>query len=647
MSRAENYIQSLCVAERVDETISGDVAWGIIADYYKPPRGKHCFNMVSKSDDPPLIYKAPCIGEVRVLNWSSTRKTPNGENDVRPVLQVEVFEVIEPDEFKNIFIEDERAVRQVFKSGFYIYNLVRVAFKAGETILAVRIPSKTGAKKAVLFRNKDKLFFESNSHCPKDFWEAKIEPSPLNVSRFMEKLDIVDISDIREISYKYRLSTCAPDKQRARIFLAETPSVEKPFLPYSPEDFAPVFLRRELDTIRRQEEANKKLTKADITELLNIVQISLDDKENLSQILSITDEDVVEQVLTGLKTLIPNIKQDIIKDGAMSAGLRRLLFNDPEIEALCISEGREMWLQQADALKEERVKDLKNLEGHISDLNGQLEHLYEEMDSLKQAIRSNELVLKEKQNAVKSVSDSLNSSIVDYKNDLSKLVRDAAVGSLGPQPFIIHGEAYRDCELVETLTTSADAIHQVLKHNLNRYIDEDSSSAYARFLSISIRSGYHLAAYSESAQTIADVVSATLSGCSAGTVVCADAGCEFLTIRSAIMAMPERVILVEGLLSCEPDQKVLALTRHCHGKILVFSLDDEYNQERISASVFRQVAMIDHLPEIGKGGLTKSVQQLKDAPEREKNPMPAIWNITVTDKVLPLVKKQKELMQIV
>ena len=644
-------ILSLCVAEHIDDEISGEVAWKIVADYMTPRRGNPYFEAVASADDPPLRYKNPSIGEVSVLNWSQTKKTPSGDMDVRLASQVEVFEVIAPLEFNSIYIEDEDDVRRVLREGFAIYFLVKTAFKAGQTNLVIQIPSKTGLQKGLLIRDKDKFFIQNSGRYAKEFWEAKIEPIPENSSRFIEKMDVVLLEENKEIHYNYRGSAKG---SKSRVFLSESPKVERAFLPYTPEEFAPIFLKRAVDNARKlcTLTSGRKLNKSDMPDILAFLMDALNDRDNTCKLLNIEDEAVATRVLAGLKEMIPSIKEKISQDSQFDVGMRKMLFNDPDIEKLCIEEGKAVWMQQADAEREEKEKALFAIDQKISETQEVKGKLEQEVEGLSQSIEDMKRALAEKKAAVQSVSYGLREAVSEYREDLSRLIRDTACGSMGPMPFVIPGEDY-PCEMLPTDEdgkfkdgTMITAMQKAFTNNLSRYIDDRSANNLAQFIGLSLRGGYHLAVSGDGAKAVADSISLALEGRSAGVVACADAGCEFAAIRSSIMGMSEKVILVEGLLSCEPDQKVLAVARHCPGKIFVFSIDDEFNQDKISSSVYHRIAMVGKLSGLGDGNSLKRLMRLPEMPELPNSASATIWSVRVPDGVTGYMVRQKELMHI-
>lgn len=585
MARTDIF-KSLCIAEYKDGQSQNGIGWKVLADYDTPRRGSQYRFSAVEPGDPYLPCKPSVgIGEVGVFEWSETRKTPSGEMDVRPVTGVDVYEMIFPSEFSEVYMEDEAAVRNVLMNGFSVYSYTGNAYCNGETHLAVFIPSRGSSRTAIILHPEDRDKFDFNRQPVNKpspyFWTVKLV-NKLE-SKFVEKLDIVHLDNIPDVPYIY---SGARDTAQPRRFLEMAPKAVDFLLPYSATDFANIFFKREMDSIRKTQvlSSGRKLTKSDMRELLNLLESSVKNVDNVKARLAIENTDVAACVMKGMEELIPSLRADILQDSQLSSDLRALLFEDEEIYMHCLEAGRDDWLKTHEAEVAAKKAELEAASAEIASVGEKKAALETACNELKAQIQKLEDEKEQRKAAIQDVNDGLQSAIATYRSDLSMLIAEMGC-SVGPMPYVIPGK----------LAADAEETDNALTHNLGQILVSNQVAPVTAYLTAALKAGYQIAVPGEMAKLVADAISMAQDGQTAGTVVCVDETSDFSVVRSAVMSMTGSVVLVEGMLASEPDSKVLALARHCPGKTLIFSIDDSMNQEKISGSVFCRVAMLDDM----------------------------------------------------
>lgn len=639
---AKDIIKSLCVAEHIDTDPTGEIAWRTIADCNTPPRqpDKIRLYQVDKAQETTLRYKAPKIGEVAILEWLDSPPAAGTEiREARGIQNQTVYELIDPMEFKGIYIEDENDIRRVLKEGFALFETPKTSFKAGQTALVVILPSKTGKTYGLVINEKDKLFISKPVDMPKSFWEAKIEAKPEDPKRFVEKMSVVQLDDMKEVQYTYG-GFSATAGAKARRFLDSEPKVVRSFLPYSPEEFAPILLKRELALAAKNcnLSTGRKLTKVELNEIFSFIETSLKEQTSITDTLKIDDPEVIELVSKGVMAMMPSIKKDAETDGGFTDNLRKLLFSDESIREICMKQARKDW--ESDNAKEIQAKqtELRDLESKVSKKEEKEQELAIHCNRLETHLKELSDEIKQKESALNNVANGLHAVVASYRGDLAKLIASSGCNGLAALPITIPGYT------IDGLESSPTA----LIRNLTSFLKPDDAKTVASYLEQSVQDGYHIAVGDEYAALVADALSLAQEGKTADVVVRTDRDCDFASIRAAIINATSQVVLVEGVLGCTEDYQVLALARHCQGKIIVFSIDDAYNAQKISASVFRRVAMVSNL-QYHEAAQLMDQQKLKNSIVRPEmfTPNPNVWKKKAGNQdINKFITRQRELMQL-
>lgn len=570
----QNSIISLCVAEYISPG-SSEVKWRRVADYFAPPGRSAAFYEFREKVEY-VDYTSPQVTacDVKVLDWSPSRRHPNGQLDVSVLNQVPACEVIDALEFRDIFIEDEGAVRHILRTGFAVSDIVKAAFSRGNTSLAVVIPSRMQGRRALLVTDRTRILF-STDMAPKGFCMASIVDKPLDYNRFTESFPVVDIDSVDTIRYSYAYSAAG----FPRTFLSCRPTELCKFVPYSASDFAPIYLQRQLAVAAKNMRLSggRGLTKADIVAILDVAKTSLDDCGSVSEILKISDTDVVVNIAAELKMLLPEISAKMTQDDSMAEGLRALLWADDEIKRVCIEAARSEWMQSADEERKSVERELGVLRVEVSRRDA-IELECAELET-RLHVLGQEAEIKAAANAKMSVA--LKDVLASYKQDSSKLFTSMG-GFSGSLPLT---ECGRD--------VSVDVVSNAFVSNFEQYMPSEKADALSSFLELAICKGMSFACDGQYANWFADIVSISLSGRTADIVSRADTDCKIAEVISMIEVQRGPVVLVEGVFGCVEDAAVLAISRHCKGKFVVFSADDDYYSNRMSAVVFSRVAQVE------------------------------------------------------
>ena len=573
-----NTTKCMCIGEMVD----GEPRWNVFATYYdNQPHGKPFFHPVRgpKNYLNTAVKSGRCL--VRVFEYNPEKRLPNGSLDVSVCDKIPAIEVTNPPQFRSLSLRDEDAIRRTLKEGFQIPEVCYTAFREGGTQLALIIPSENGAERALLFTDKDKLKLKDKS-MGAGYVTLSIAETPTSGIHALDSIPIANLDYVNKLQYQYTVGATP------RMFLECDPEREPyPLLPYSAEEFAPIYFSR---ILKEQKTAvnlssGRTLTKDDIRTVITFVEESLKDQEKAGEYLQVSDPEVVQKLLSGIRDMLPDIRAALDTDQGSARDIRDMMMADPDIHDKLVQEAKQLWMAEKDEsriMMEQEQAELQQTIARLrktnNDTGAECERLTQKLSQVNRDIQEAEKRAAKQQNYLKEV-------IQSYRHDLATLIRDTGV-TAGPLPYIVPSQPYPNIKKA----------NGALAVNLFTFLPSGYAASLSSFLSIALQRGLHLAVDSTYAPLVANAISYAQSGMTATAVVSTDPNCSFAELKRAIEGAESRVVLVEGVFGSERDLKTLALIRHCVGKILVFSIDEPLNLEEMGASLYRRVAILDDLP---------------------------------------------------
>lgn len=614
---------TLCVSEAVKDA-SGSVknAWKCVSDFLYgnvlrngdinvivDTYGKE--NYFVEHQGSPKYY-----GDVRLFTLANGKMDPIGFNKAKGVSTSKIIEVVEPRELRNISLENATQVQRVLKSGFSIPNVIRACFQSGRTALAVKLPGETGPK-ALIIEDCQMVSWEEDN----GYSFAKIAKTPVNHKTFMANIPVIDMDAAETIAYK------SDETGYTREFVVKHLKYLKPFQPYKPIEFAEMYIRRHLTQAKTNIDlySGRGLTKADIATIMDSVKASLENEDEFSEHLKVDDPETARAIAEGIKESLGTICSNLLQDDTLHEQIRAFMMESDTIKAACIADAKIEWLKSNDEERLNAEKEIKRLAGEIEQQEATLlifGKLQEELDALKR-----EETEQRKKNT--ALQEQLRASLDNYRHNLALLATQmGGVSTNLPLSYI--------GEKVSVAKTASDT---AIRHNLEQYTDAKSAQALSGYIELALAAGLHLAVPGDSAKYLADALSIAADSATAHTIVRAD-NCSASELSRAVETAPGAVVLVEGVMGCAEDNLTLALARHCKNKVIVFSVDDFYYEDRSSYVLFSKIAMVN--PEAPLYAAKEQTFEVHKNPSRiALSGKPSPLQVTGNEDIDRLINEQK------
>lgn len=565
-----NICTSLCVCEVGEQP--NTQRWRRIADMNRMG-GSAFFYATPKGVKPAFIPAKPSMSaafcDVRVMDWQVSGLEV--ESTVNP--RVAIYELAELEAFQSLHMEDEEEIRKTLEHGFLIPNTMAKPFSRGTTALIIAIPSKSGRKQGLLFADKSKLIFDDPNMALGFSCTTRIASTPSDAKRATHTIPIVDIEDVGVIDY------LAPTGKGKRAFLALTPETIGEMQLYSADKYIPIFMKRQLERSKTtiQLSDGRALTGKDINIIMDAVKEALKDDEQFSDLMQIKDRSTIKKIADDVAAYLPILEKEMVQDSALLDQIRDLIWARDSIREACLEHSKTVWQETH---KEELLEAEKDLE-EMKRASARKEHLLKECkaidDHLADAVERNE-----------QAKQAFRKSVQDYKNDLASLATAYGIEST-PLPLITASSP------IQPIVQMPVPIVNSLMCNLNIFLSSENALAAANFIVMALDRAMHIAAEGSVAELIAYALSATLEGVSPAKVTRADMDCSVSDLMRAIETQSSRVVLVEGVMGCAEDIATLTISRQIRDKIIVFSLDDPYNREKMSRMIFSRVAVLHNI----------------------------------------------------
>ena len=219
---------SICVAE--SQGSFSKLRWRRIGDLARIT-SDNSFFIPTQETDPDLYLdckNTPIASHlVKAFDW-----TAGAESEARVNNGVHIYELIECSEFSGLTLKDEDKIRNILKTGFFVHAPIKAAFSKGNTGIVLAIGPNTG----LVLDDKSKVIFEQDDVT--NVLSAHLVGTPENMKLATDSLPVIRYA---RPTISYQLEGAA----KPRLFVTSFVQ-EGSFNPYTPEEYAPIFFKRQL-----------------------------------------------------------------------------------------------------------------------------------------------------------------------------------------------------------------------------------------------------------------------------------------------------------------------------------------------------------------------------------------------------------------
>ena len=575
----------LYIAEAESPESTSKFRWKNVATYERGRQGSG-FRVDTNQVFEDLSEEPNFAGESRIF-WVGSTTGRNSVTQATPAAGVKLYEVIEASELRGKMIgdeHDEAIIRDtLLNKGFSIFKPIMRNLEEKNLAIVIQLAQKDSDKAVGIVIDPQKVrlrFEESADNLVKSLVMCRIESDDVsNALRSTHYLPITYIDNT--FNYLYAQSKY----KRGRVFLTSNYKEIGQFHVHSTEEFLTVFIRRVLDTSKGATINGKKLTNADINAFMDVVKGALSENGvgNVAEHLKITDNHFAGDMTAKLKEAVGKLSDSMGSEDSFRARVRNLLWEEESIRKNCVDMGKEAWLKEADADRaaaEERIRTLSEREAEckavISACDAKKEELADLDRELETAKRRND-----------AFNEELQKHLFQFREDVSQLALETGIMTQGNvlsfvgNPLDVSKAKKTEDAIQETAFLFT--LNQEITMGLNDLVPD------------ALRHGLSFATYSESAETLAGIISATMYREEYGTISCMGLEPSGKELMYAIQKLPNKVILVEGMLGMQDDNVPLAVMRHIPDKVFVFSIECSRAdlEERCSRAVLNRLLVMD------------------------------------------------------
>lgn len=554
---------SICVAE--SQGSFSKLRWRRIGDLARIT-SDNSFFIPTQETDPDLYLdckNTPIASHlVKAFDW-----TAGAESEARVNNGVHIYELMECSEFSGLTLKNEDKIRNILKTGFFVHTPIKATFSKGNTGIVLAIGPNTG----LVLDDKSKVIFEQDEVT--NVLSAHLVGTPENMKLATDSLPVIRYA---RPTISYQLEGAA----KPRLFVTSFVQ-EGSFNPYTPEEYAPIFFKRQLQlsakTLQLSDE--RKLTKADISVILEALDEAMESESDFMSIMQMSSAQAAHAIRDGIRKMLPDIKRSIAEDSKAANGIRTLLWEDTEIRRACMEASREAWLKEADEKRDAMQKELSEMEkekARLATLRDDCTHAEERLMFLEKEEKT-------RREAAKSTASELRKVLEDYRKDVGKLMKDTigfGGGTTGSAPICIPGKAGSGMAELGVIDLTKLWME---KYSANTV--DASNAARELFDVVFKRNNFRsIAVHGSFAQDMAtDIASVLACGEVPSIVIRGDETCSTAALMEAVEEQPTNIVLIEGVLASAPDIVALTLARHTQ-KMLIFSLDDTFDIGKLSAT---------------------------------------------------------------
>lgn len=559
MAKISSSYKSLCISEVCPNT-PRSFRWRRLAELFSTPDNRF---MLSVPSSPAFLEGAPApteLGVLRVFEWQQGNPASS-----KVVKNVVFCEKVSSPEFDGVFLEEEEKIQRILKNGFSIKSYSADTSYRSSTPFIIPLQSKTGGAFGLLFDETSKVSFGKPSAYDSGYTKVSISKDVGNMAITPHGISVVSIeTNLSNQCVPYKLGF--GPSTREFVLLPET---IKRISPYSARDYAPVYFRRMLQSVSGivSLESERKLSKNDIAKIVEVLVSGLDAEKSqeFASMMSFSNIPDAEALMCGLRNQMGEVQKMLAEDTKLSEQVKTILWSDqsirdyfgkiaaaewenqhgPEIEAL---EKRLVDLR-SEVMKAAAVKkDIEKYEKKLIDLKAKCTDQKKKNDVLENHLRDVIDECREDASDLLMQVFGFNPNAVTTKG--LPIVREVSVASIGIDKW-----AFDD----------TSALGKALDNKNAFVVDGLSSEAISAFIA------------SEKKENILPVV----------TFI--DGSCSLEELVSTINGREEKVVLVEGVYAATRDIIALSVLRMCRDKVIVFSKDEDFFDDRVSPVLKKMV----------------------------------------------------------